>query len=488
MTIERSQDYLLSLLQELLRYSGETEWLEFKENKAEPDEIGEYISALSNSASLLGKTNAYLIWGLDDLTHSIIGTTFSPKSEKVGNEELESWLLRNLSPKINFRFWEIKTNGKKVIILEIEKAFRHPIQFKNQEFIRIGSYKKKLKDFHEKERDLWRILDNIPFEKGIAADNVKEEEILQLINYPSYFSLTKQPLPESREGILKTLQADNMISRTDAGTWNITNLGAILFAQKIEDFSSLKRKAVRVIQYKGNNKLETIREQEGTKGYASDFELLMFYINNLIPTNEIIEKAIRKNLPTYPPLAVRELVANAIIHQDFFIHGSGVLVEIFKDRMEITNPGKPLVEIERFLDSPPRSRNEILASFMRRIGICEERGSGIDKVVIQTELFQLPAPVFETLGDNTHIILFAPKSLNAMEKSDKVRACYLHACLKYVLHEKMTNASLRERFGIEEKNSATVSRIIKDALEEKLIRLYDSEVGKKFARYVPYWS
>lgn len=488
MTIERSKEYLFGLLQELIKLPNETEWIEFKLNKGEAEEIGEYISALSNSAALFGKTNAYLVWGIEDSTHEIIGTKFSPETEKLGNEELESWLLRHLNPKINFRFWEIVIDNKKIVILEIEKAFRHPIQFKNQEFIRIGSYKKKLKDFRERERELWRILDNIPFEKGVAADNVKEEEILQLINYPSYFDLTKQPLPESREGILKSLQSDNMISRTDAGTWNINNLGAILFAKKIEDFSSLKRKSVRVIQYKGNNKLETIKEQEGTKGYASGFELLMFYINNLIPSNEIIEKAIRRNVPMYPPLAVRELVANAIIHQDFFLHGSGVLIEIFKDRMEITNPGKPLVDTKRFLDCPPRSRNEILASFMRRIGICEERGSGIDKVVIQTELFQLPAPIFETVEDNTRIVLFAHRPLNEMEKSDKVRACYLHSCLKYVLHEKMTNASLRERFGIEERNSATVSRIIKDTLDEKLIRVYDSNASRKFIRYVPFWS
>lgn len=488
MTIQRSQEYLIALVKELLKYPKETEWLEFKLNKKDPEEIGEYISALSNSAAILGKTNAYLIWGIEDSSHTIVGTKFSPPTEKVGNEELESWLLRFLNPKINFRFWEILVDGKKVVVLEIEKAFRHPVQFKAQEFIRIGSYKKKLKDFREKERELWRLLDNIPFEKRIAADNLKEEEILQFIDYPTYFDLTKQPLPDARITILKSLQADDMISRTDAGTWGITNLGAILFAKKIENFSALKRKSIRIIQYSGNNKLDTIKEQESSKGYASDFEFLVSYINNLIPVNEVIEKATRKTVPLYPMLALRELLANAIIHQDFFVNGTGALVEVFKNRIEITNPGKPLVDTQRFLDSPPRSRNEILASFMRRIGFCEERGSGIDKVVYQTEIYQLPAPIFETSADNTHIILFAPRSLNTMEKVDKIRACYLHSCLKYVLHEKMTNASLRERFGIEERNSATVSRIIKDALDANMIKIYDSNSSKKFIRYIPFWA
>jgi predicted HTH transcriptional regulator len=130
------------------------------------------------------------------------------------------------------------------------------------------------------------------------------------------------------------------------------------------------------------------------------------------------------------------------------------MVEIFSDRMEITNPGLPLVKTERFLDTPPRSRNEALASLMRRAGICEERGSGVDKVVFQTELYQLPAPLFETPEGNTRVILFAHRALNEMDKTDRVRACYLHACLRYVERDPMTNASLRERFGIEEHNAA----------------------------------
>ena len=91
--------------------------------------------------------------------------------------------------------------------------------------------------------------------------------------------------------------------------------------------------------------------------------------------------------------AVRELVANALIHQDFSVTGAGPMVEIFDGRIEITNPGEPLVDTRRFLDNPPASRNEALTSLMRRFDICEERGSGIDKVVAEVERHQLPAPL-----------------------------------------------------------------------------------------------
>jgi ATP-dependent DNA helicase RecG len=190
----------------------------------------------------------------------------------------------------------------------------------------------------------------------------------------------------------------------------------------------------------------------------------------------------------YPEPAIRELVANALIHQDFSITGSGPMIEIFSDRMEITNPGLPLVKTERFLDTPPRSRNEDLASIMRRVGICEERGSGVDKVVFETEYYQLPAPLFETVEGNTRAVLFAHRSLNDMDRTDKVRACYLHACLRFVERNPMTNSSLRDRFGIQEKNSAIASRIIRDTIEDELIRPYDPNQGKKYAKYVPFWA
>ena len=208
----------------------------------------------------------------------------------------------------------------------------------------------------------------------------------------------------------------------------------------------------------------------------------------MLPSNEIIEQALRKTVPVYPELAVRELLVNALIHQDFSIAGSSPMIEIFKDYMEINNPGKPLIEVQKFLNAQPRSRNEILASLMRRFGICEERGSGIDKVVSQTELYQLPAPKFEAIEDNMCSVLFSHRPLTKMDKSDRNRTCYLHACLKYATRESMTNATIRQRFGIEFGNSSIASRLIKDAIDTKLIKPYDENAGKRFMKYIPYWA
>lgn len=488
MNDERYHNYMTGLLRELQALPKESEWVEFKVNYADPQEIGEYISALSNSAAFCGKANGYLVWGIDNQTHNIVGTTFRPALTKKGNENLENWLLRLLNPRIYFHFYEINTEGKSVVIMEIARASGKPVQFQGQEFIRVGSYKKKLKDYAEKERTLWRIFDKIPFEELRAADHLSDEDVLKLLDYPAYFDLLGFSLPENRNGILKRLSEDDMIIPCEAGGWDITNLGAILFAKKLDDFKYLKRKAVRVVVYKNADRLETIREQAGNKGYATGFEGLIGYINNLLPSNEVIGQALRREVPVYPELAVRELVANAIIHQGFFIRGTGPMIEIFSDRMEITNPGLPLIKTERFLDSPPKSCNEALASFLRRIGICEERGSGIDKVVFQTEFYQLPAPVFEVTAEHTRTVLFTPRPLTRMYKADRVRASYLHACLKYVNRGFLTNSSIRERFAIEPGNKAMASRYIREAVEQGMIKPHEVDAAPKLRRYVPFWA
>ena len=379
-------------------------------------------------------------------------------------------------------------DGLPIVILEIKAASHTPVQFDGVEYIRVGSYKKKLREFAEKERELWRVFDRVPFEQKMAAENIKVEDVLKLLDYSAYFDLTDQPLPEGRDGILAALQADKLLKKMDNGLWGISNLGAILFAKKLQDFHHLARKAVRLILYRGNSRVETVRELEGNKGYAVGFEGLIDYIKTLLPSNEEIGKAFRKEVPMYPELAIRELVANAIIHQDFSLTGTGPMIELFDSRMEISNPGIPLVDTDRFLDSPPQSRNEALASFLRRIHICEERGTGVDKVVFQTELYQLPAPFFEVTQRYTRAVLFEYKEFADMDKEERIRACYLHCCLQYVNREHMNNTSLRKRFGIETKNSAMASRIIKDALKAEMIKPYDPDSGTRALRYIPCWA
>jgi predicted HTH transcriptional regulator len=477
-----------SLLDHLIGLPRETEWYEFKVNNDFQEEMGEYISAMANAAALHHQACGYVIWGIEDETHTVVGTKFQPRATKIGNEELENWLFRLLNPQVNFRFYEVTYQDKPVVILEIPAATHTPVRFKGEEFIRVGTYKKRLKDFPEKERELWRLFSHLHFEKGTARDGVTSGEVLSLIDFSSYFELTAQTIPEGRQGILDRLIEEKIIERAGGDKYKITNLGAILFAKNLSSFDGLARKAVRVIVYDGSNRVKTKREQPGRKGYASGFQGLIGFIHSQVPENEHIGAALRVKVPMFPPLAVRELVANALVHQDFTLSGTGPLVEIFEDRIEISNPGLPLIHTDRFIDAPPQSRNDRLAAFLRRVNICEERGSGIDKVVFQAETFQLPAPDFQVTDRHTKAVLYAYRKLSGMSQTDRIRACYQHACLQHVSNQHMTNASLRKRFSISDENYSIASRIIGDTVDAGLIKPFNPDSkSKKHARYVPFW-
>lgn len=476
------------LVQSLKHLSAETEWVEFKVNNANPNEIGEYISALSNSAALLRQPSGFLVWGIEDDTHKTVGTNFKPKTAKANKQDLENWLNNNIHPRIDFRFYEGDFENKSIVLLEIPAAQHTPVRFIDADFIRVNSAKRKLKDFPEKERVLWELFGEYRFEREVVKSNVTSDEVLKILDYPAYFDLTNQTLPPNREAILERLLEERIILKNARGTYGITNFGAILFAKSLKTFDRLSRKALRVIIYKGKNKVETIREITGDKGYAVGYESAVAVISSLLPANEQIGKAFRQEVKMYPDIAIRELVANALIHQDFSISGTSPTVEVYTDRIEITNPGEPLIDVLRFIDHPPRSRNEDVASFMRRINVCEERGSGIDKVIHAIELFQLPPPDFKVNGNNTISILYADKPLSAMARDERVRACYQHTVLQYVSNERMTNSSLRERFNITDKNYPMASKIIKETINAGFIKLFDKTVSNKDRSYVPIWT
>jgi predicted HTH transcriptional regulator len=481
---------LHSRLDSLLALPTETEWLEFKHNKAEPEEIGEYLSALSNSAVLHNQQRAWLVWGIRDSDHLVIGTTFKPRQTKVGNQDLEGWLSTKLFPRLDFRIHELEYHpGIPVVMFEVIPCWHTPVRFGDSEFIRIGSTKRSLKDYPEKERELWLLFHRTPFEKSVCVEYVSGQRVLDLIDYPGMFDLLGIAMPEGRSAILEKLVQERVVIAHGPDQFSITNLGAILFAKRLSDFETLARKAVRVIVYKGRSRVETLREQVGTKGYANGFEDLVRYINDQLPANEVLGQAFRREFRMYPEVAIRELVANAVIHQDFSVGGDGPKVEIFGDRVEITNPGRPLIDTLRFVDEPPQSRNESLAALMRRMNICEERGSGIDKTLFHIELHQLPAPDFRVTDLHTVATLFSAVPLDRMEKRDRVRACYLHACLKQVSNEEMTNETLRNRLNIPDKDYPKASRIIRETIEAGLVKPHDpGNRSRKHAKYLPFWA
>ncbi len=480
--------HLRALVNRLRALSAETEWLELKVDNVEPDSIGEYISCLSNSAALGGQETAFMLWGVRDHDHSVVGTQFRPAAAKIGNEDLYPWLLRFLDPHVDFSFHSVEVDAVPVVILRVEAAAKYPVKFKHVGYVRVGSYKKKLSHHPDHERRLWRVLDAHSFESGTAVSDLSVEDVVQLLDYPSFFHLRKVPLPESRSSIIEALEGAHVIRNNVEDQWQITNAGALLYARDLRDYPSLSRKAARVVHYDGTSRIKTKKEQVGQRGYATGFQGLISYVADQLPNSEVIQGGIRMDELQFPQLAIRELVANALIHQDLTITGAGPMVEIFDDRLEITNPGTPLLDPLRFIDLAPRSRNEFVGAEMRRIGIAEERGSGWDKVAFEIEFHQLPPATVEVKDDQTRVTLFAPQPLTKMDKPQRALAVYQHACLRYVSNEPTNNASIRARFGISERNKATASRIIREAIDEELMVPYDPEAGPRVMRYVPFWA
>lgn len=446
------------------------------------DKLAQHISAFANYSG-----GGFFVFGIDN-DGSLVGVRnldYSEIIKRIGNIARQS-----VEPSVAIDHSILSYEGEDLLFIYIPESPDKPIYLRSgniyDSYVRSACQTRKMT-----RQEVGRLIatsSGMSFETESASHALSKEEIIKSLDIQSFFDLLARPFPQDLNAIISVLASEQLIKEL-SDSYEITNLGALLFAKDLSQFAHLKRKAVRVIVYDGTSRLKTLKEQQGVKGYASAFEGLIQYINDQLPVNEVIGAALRREVKMYPALAIRELVANALIHQDFAEIGTGPMIEIFSDRIEITNPGRPLVNTIRFIDAPPQSRNEILASFMRRINVCEERGSGIDKVIFEVEVFQLPAPEFIETDNHTKVTLSIYRPLNKMERDDKIRACYQHCCLKYVSGSRMTNQTLRERFKIEEKNYSTASRIISDTIEAKFIKLADVQSkSKKFATYIPFWA
>lgn len=478
----------IALVDQLRAEQAESTWLEFKSNNTEPEMIGKRCAALSNSARIDGRDLAYMVWGIEDGTHEVTGTDFNPETRRAGNQGLLLWLANALQPSIAFSFRVVEHPAGRVVLLEIPAATGAPVSFQSVPYIRIGSATPKLTEYPDRYQRLIERLQPYRWEQGIARQYVAADDVLELLDFGQYFRLTAQPTPDSQAGILDKLVGDRLVTADVGGRWNITNLGAILFASRLQDFEpALARKAVRFVAYAGKNRAATVTHRlDGQRGYAIGLEGLVNYLNGLLPKNEHIGAALREAHPLFPQLAIRELVANALIHQDMTVTGAGPQIELFQDRLEISNPGAPLVSPERMIDLPPRSRNETLAALMRRMNMCEEQGSGLDKVVESCEMWQLPPPLFRVEENAMQAVLYGPRSFASMTQDERIRACYFHAVLKFLSGDRMRNASLCVRLGIASKNAAQASAVINKTLDAKLIRAADPDHPR--AGYVPHWA
>ncbi|MCB1994861.1 MAG: putative DNA binding domain-containing protein [Rhodoferax sp.] len=455
--------------------AGETPNLEFKEarNQYDTTKLRRYCVAIANEGG------GYLVLGVADKPpRPVVGSAAFPNTQDLA-EKLFSWL--------GFRV-EVEAVDHpqgRVVVCSIPgrpkgTAYHHEgayLMRSGEELVPMSE--DQLRKIFAEGGPNWL---EVP-----ALRDVSAQDVVQLLDTQAFFDLLRLPYPTDQKGVLARLQAERLIEPSPAG-FCILRIGAVLLAKNLKDFADVSRKAARVIVYAGESKLKTSSDITGERGYAVGFTGLMRYVMGKLPQNEVIEDALRKEVKLVPEVVVRELLANALIHQDFEIGGASPVVEVFSNRVEISNPGEPVVPVDRFIDGY-LSRNERLADLMRRFGICEEKSSGIDRVVEAAELMQLPAPEFLTSHRRTIVVIYGPRSFREMNGSDRVRACYQHCVLQYVLRKQMTNQTLRERFGLAEGSSNTVSQIITATIEQGLVKNDpNAPESRRYARYIPAWA
>jgi ATP-dependent DNA helicase RecG len=476
------KDKALDILKESLTpIPHELSELDWKSNlSVKTDRLAQHICAFSNHQG--GGMFAYGV--NDDATFTVLT---KEEIEKIV-KHMGNIAHNNLSQAVDIDHAVLEYNGHPVLFVYVPEQREKPIFLRGKDYhesyCRANGQTRKMSELQV--RNMIATSQGLSFEERIAKRDLTKNEVLQLLNFRKFFELLDKDTPKSVDSIMHRM-AEYGFCIGEEDNWSITNLGAILFANNLNDFEGLSNRKVIVRKYVGTNNRNTLLEQFGQYGYAVGFEGLIDFIMKNVSIESIEVK--RKDVAEYPQIAIREFTANALVHQDFGISGINLTIEIFSNRVVITNPGAPLNDVNRLIDLPPNSRNEKLAELMFLLGFCERRGSGIDRAVAAIEAMHLPAARIAKEEMCTRVTLFPHKELNDMTKEEKIEACYQHACLVNEDGMSMNNQSVRERFNLKKTQSSVASRIIADTQEAGLIKAANTDiVSKKFMTYVPYYA
>ncbi|MCB8748451.1 putative DNA binding domain-containing protein [Rhodoferax sp. U2-2l] len=475
---------LQSLEQSLAPVPHEVNELDWKASLSDhKDRLAEHLMAFANHPNggsfVFGVANSGQLLGIDQEAVAQIANTLS----NLGRDAVE--------PPLALDHAVVEFKGMPILLVHVPEQAVKPVHRRGksieESWVRSSGTTRKAS---RQEVGALMLNSATPrWEELRASSLLPLEDVLRQLDVAAIAKLLERPLPDGSDELGQWLLAEGLAVADGRGFY-ITNFGAIAAARKLDEFGTLERKRIRVIRYRGTNKVETIDELPGNKGYAVGFEGLIGYLKRALPHSEVIQQSLRTEVSVYPEIALRELIANALIHQDFTVTGAGPMVEIYDDRIEVTNPGTllPGKRPDRLIGTTPESRNEMLASSFRRYRICEERGTGFQKVVGAIELFGLPPLVFTLQENSFRVTLYAPRKFSEMSQTERVEACYQHAVLQYLSSSTLTNTTVRERFKLHEKHRNQITNLIGDAVALGRIKRKDAGNGKKFAEYLPYWA
>ncbi len=385
---------LTALLDRLRAEPRETEWLEFKANRYEPQALGEYLSALANSASLLGKPRAYLVFGIEDGTHAVVGTSFDPAAEKgSGNQLLPLWLSLGLQPNVGFESYPFDYHGKRMVLFEVNPAFDRPVKFYGKAFIRDGTSKTELSKYPEKERQIWNR--RVDWSAQICERaTLADLDEAAVVKGRKEFS-TKFPAQAGEVAGWDNATFLNKAKLTIQGC--ITN-AALLLLGKPEASTLLNPAVARISWLLKNERNEELDYQHFDPPFLLAGDRILARIRNLTVRELPGGTLFPVEMTQYDPWVIREALHNCIAHQDYGLRGRIQVVET-PDALLLTNVGSFLpgkVETVIHQDAPLEIyRNPFLAEAMVNLNMIDTQGGGIKKMFQKQRSRFFPMPDYD---------------------------------------------------------------------------------------------
>ncbi len=385
---------LTALLDRLRAEPRESEWLEFKATRLEPQPLGEYLSALANSACLLGKPRGYLVFGIEDASHTVVGTAFDPQAEKGhGNQLLPLWLSLGLQPNVGFEIHSWLYHGQRVVLFEVHPAFDRPVKFYNVAYVRNGTSKTELGKYSEKERAIW---------------NRRLDWSAQVCEQATLADLDPAAVAKARQEFATKFShlADELAGWDDATFLNKAKLtirgnvthAALLLLGRPESSTLLAPAVARISWLLKNERNEELDYEHFGPPFLLSVDQVLARVRNLkvreLPDGTLFPV----ELTQYDPWVIREGLHNCIAHQDYGLRGRVQVVET-PDTLLLTNvggflPGRVETVIEQ--DAPLEIyRNPFLAEAMVNLNMIDTQGGGIKRMFMKQRERFFPMPDFD---------------------------------------------------------------------------------------------
>lgn len=385
---------LISLIDCLRALPTEIEWVEFKAKKLRPHEIGEYLSGLANAACYAHTARGYLVFGIDDASHDVIGTSFDHRKIKEGNQDLEIWLAMGLRPRCGFAIHEaIHPDGGRVVLFEIHPARSQPVAFNGVEKIRIGSSLTNLREHPDRERAIWESGRDWSAEvcpRATLAD--LDPEAVAKAREEFIVKNKKQALEVPKWDDATFLSKAKLLRRGE-----VTNAAILLLGRP--ESSVLLAPAVAKVSWilKDADNSEVDYEHFGPPLLLAGDRILS-RIRNLTVRAMPSGTLFPTELTMYDPWVIREALHNCIAHQDYGLHGRISIVEV-PSRLLLTNMGSFLPEsVEEVIqrDVPPHVyRNPLLAEAMVEFNMIDTQGGGIKRMFATQRKRSFPMPDYD---------------------------------------------------------------------------------------------